>query len=105
MARDSQDLSPLQHPQGELHNRSLCTEEVNFNLLVLLFCFWIVKHVHFDSVTGSLVYYCMFLVLQEWVYYLNEGSQINISYSVTSPSSSSLVLVIVEGKIQFSGRS
>ncbi|KAL8526659.1 hypothetical protein ACS0TY_015751 [Phlomoides rotata] len=34
---------------------------------------------------------------KEWVYYLNEGSQINISYSVTSLSSSSLVLVIAEG--------
>ncbi|KAL8470798.1 hypothetical protein ACS0TY_033395 [Phlomoides rotata] len=34
---------------------------------------------------------------KEWVYYLNEGSQINIFYSVTSLSSSSLVLVIAEG--------
>ncbi|KAK6120264.1 hypothetical protein DH2020_045955 [Rehmannia glutinosa] len=33
---------------------------------------------------------------KEWVYYLNEGSQVNISYSVNSLSSSPLVLVIVE---------
>ncbi|CAK9139942.1 unnamed protein product [Ilex paraguariensis] len=34
---------------------------------------------------------------QEWLHFLNEGSQINVSYSV-SPSSSSLVFVIVQGK-------
>ncbi|KAL6520911.1 hypothetical protein OROGR_017480 [Orobanche gracilis] len=34
---------------------------------------------------------------KEWIYYLNEGSQISISYSVYSQSSSSLVLVIAEG--------
>lgn len=34
---------------------------------------------------------------KEWIFYLNEGSRINISYSVNSPRSSSLVLVIVEG--------
>ncbi|GFP92167.1 hypothetical protein PHJA_001360800 [Phtheirospermum japonicum] len=34
---------------------------------------------------------------KEWVYYLNEGSQINISYSVYSRRSSPLVLVIAEG--------
>ncbi|PKI51464.1 E3 ubiquitin-protein ligase APD2-like [Punica granatum] len=33
---------------------------------------------------------------KEWVFYLNEGSQINISYSVTTPGSS-LFLVIAEG--------
>uniref|UniRef100_A0A7C9EXS0 RING-type domain-containing protein n=1 Tax=Opuntia streptacantha TaxID=393608 RepID=A0A7C9EXS0_OPUST len=32
---------------------------------------------------------------KEWVHYLNEGSQINISYSV--PSSSSLIIVIAKG--------
>ncbi|KAK9668467.1 hypothetical protein RND81_13G062800 [Saponaria officinalis] len=32
---------------------------------------------------------------QEWVYFLNEGSQINISYSV--PTSSSLLLIIAKG--------
>ncbi|KAL0338189.1 UNVERIFIED_CONTAM: E3 ubiquitin-protein ligase APD2 [Sesamum angustifolium] len=34
---------------------------------------------------------------KEWIYYLNEGSQINISYSVDSLSSSSIILVIAEG--------
>ncbi|KAL0375335.1 UNVERIFIED_CONTAM: E3 ubiquitin-protein ligase APD2 [Sesamum radiatum] len=34
---------------------------------------------------------------KEWIYYLNEGSQINISYSVDSLSSSSILLVIAEG--------
>lgn len=32
---------------------------------------------------------------QEWVYYLNEGSQIGVSYNV--PSSSSLLLIIAKG--------
>ncbi|CAA0830564.1 SelT-like protein [Striga hermonthica] len=35
---------------------------------------------------------------KEWIYYLNEGSQISISYSVNSRSSSSLILVIAEGE-------
>ncbi|GER54425.1 RING/U-box superfamily protein [Striga asiatica] len=35
---------------------------------------------------------------KEWVYYLNEGSQISISYSVNSRSSSYLILVIAEGE-------
>ncbi|KAL0451024.1 UNVERIFIED_CONTAM: E3 ubiquitin-protein ligase APD2 [Sesamum latifolium] len=35
--------------------------------------------------------------VKEWIYYLNEGSQINISYSVDSLSSSSILLVIAEG--------
>lgn len=39
-----------------------------------------------------------FLLLQEWIYYLNEGSQINISYSVRPASSFPLSLVIAEGK-------
>ncbi|KAG8377025.1 hypothetical protein BUALT_Bualt09G0125200 [Buddleja alternifolia] len=34
---------------------------------------------------------------KEWIYYFNEGSQINISYTVNSLSSSSLVLVIAQG--------
>ncbi|XP_028102193.1 uncharacterized protein LOC114301432 [Camellia sinensis] len=34
---------------------------------------------------------------KDWVYILNEGSQINISYSVNSPSSSSLILIIAQG--------
>ncbi|KAL3617510.1 hypothetical protein CASFOL_037831 [Castilleja foliolosa] len=34
---------------------------------------------------------------KEWVYYLNKGSQINISYSVSSRRSSPIVLVIAEG--------
>ncbi|KAL7136238.1 hypothetical protein ABFS83_10G016400 [Erythranthe nasuta] len=34
---------------------------------------------------------------KEWLYYLNKGSEINISYSVGSLSSLSLVLVIVKG--------
>ncbi|XP_043724047.1 E3 ubiquitin-protein ligase APD2 isoform X3 [Telopea speciosissima] len=35
---------------------------------------------------------------KEWIYYLNEGSEINISYSVKSQSSSPLSLVIAKGK-------
>ncbi|KAH9602273.1 hypothetical protein KSS87_015679, partial [Heliosperma pusillum] len=32
---------------------------------------------------------------EEWVYFLNEGSQINISYNV--PTSSSLLLIVAKG--------
>lgn len=39
------------------------------------------------------------LVLQEWVHYLNGGSQINVSYSVTSWGFSSIGLVIAQGKV------
>ncbi|XP_043726029.1 E3 ubiquitin-protein ligase APD2-like isoform X2 [Telopea speciosissima] len=35
---------------------------------------------------------------KEWIYFLNEGSEINISYSVKSQSSSPLSLVIAKGK-------
>ncbi|XP_073016586.1 E3 ubiquitin-protein ligase APD2-like isoform X2 [Primulina eburnea] len=35
---------------------------------------------------------------KEWNFFLNKGSQINISYSVNSLSSSSVVLIIAEGK-------
>uniref|UniRef100_A0A5B6ZBZ8 E3 ubiquitin-protein ligase APD1-4 N-terminal domain-containing protein n=1 Tax=Davidia involucrata TaxID=16924 RepID=A0A5B6ZBZ8_DAVIN len=38
---------------------------------------------------------------KEWIYILNKGSQINISYSVNSPSSSSLVLLIAQGSESF----
>ncbi|XP_009796832.1 E3 ubiquitin-protein ligase APD2 isoform X1 [Nicotiana sylvestris] len=34
---------------------------------------------------------------KQWIYYLNQGSQINISYSVNSSSSHSLVLIIAQG--------
>ncbi|KAL2509986.1 RING/U-box superfamily protein [Forsythia ovata] len=34
---------------------------------------------------------------KDWIHFLNAGSQINISYNVNSPSSSSLVLVIAQG--------
>ncbi|XP_027067136.1 E3 ubiquitin-protein ligase APD2 isoform X1 [Coffea arabica] len=34
---------------------------------------------------------------KEWIYFLNEGSQVNVSYDVNSPSSSSLVFVIAQG--------
>ncbi|XP_047334608.1 E3 ubiquitin-protein ligase APD2-like [Impatiens glandulifera] len=34
---------------------------------------------------------------KEWTFVLNEGSQINISYSINSASSSSLILVIAQG--------
>ncbi|PIN09198.1 putative E3 ubiquitin ligase [Handroanthus impetiginosus] len=36
---------------------------------------------------------------KEWIFYLNEASQINISYSVYSLSPSSLILVIAEGNV------
>lgn len=38
---------------------------------------------------------------KEWIYILNEGSQINISYSVNSTSSSSLILIIAQGSEGF----
>ncbi|KAL6998424.1 hypothetical protein U1Q18_008550 [Sarracenia purpurea var. burkii] len=38
---------------------------------------------------------------KEWVYILNKGSQINISYSLNSPSSSSLILIIAQGSEGF----
>ncbi|KAK6943501.1 protein of unknown function DUF4792 [Dillenia turbinata] len=34
---------------------------------------------------------------KEWNYYLNQGSQVNISYTVNSSSSESLILVIAQG--------
>ncbi|XP_059305372.1 E3 ubiquitin-protein ligase APD2 isoform X2 [Lycium ferocissimum] len=34
---------------------------------------------------------------KQWIYYLNQGSQINISYSVKSSSSFALVLIIAQG--------
>ncbi|KAI8559636.1 hypothetical protein RHMOL_Rhmol04G0188800 [Rhododendron molle] len=37
----------------------------------------------------------------EWIYVLNEGSQINISYSVNSTSLSSLILIIAQGSEGF----
>lgn len=55
----------------------------------------------FNITKGSVIYLFMFLVLQEWVYHLNEGSQINISYSVASWGSSSVFLVLAEGNFQF----
>ncbi|PSS23822.1 E3 ubiquitin-protein like [Actinidia chinensis var. chinensis] len=38
---------------------------------------------------------------KEWIYVLNEGSQVNISYSVNSPSSSSLIIIIAQGSEGF----
>ncbi|XP_057498551.1 E3 ubiquitin-protein ligase APD2-like [Actinidia eriantha] len=38
---------------------------------------------------------------KEWIYVLNEGSQVNISYSVNSPSSSSLIVIIAQGSEGF----
>ncbi|XP_058212419.1 E3 ubiquitin-protein ligase APD2-like isoform X1 [Rhododendron vialii] len=38
---------------------------------------------------------------KEWIYVLNEGSQINISYSVNSTSLSSLILIIAQGSEGF----
>ncbi|KAH6776811.1 hypothetical protein C2S52_000083 [Perilla frutescens var. hirtella] len=40
---------------------------------------------------------------KEWVYYFNEGSQIDISYSVASWGSSLITLVIAEGYTELSG--
>ncbi|XP_057983454.1 E3 ubiquitin-protein ligase APD2 [Malania oleifera] len=34
---------------------------------------------------------------KKWTYFLNEGSQINVSYSVKSPSSNSVILAIAQG--------
>ncbi|KAI8523571.1 hypothetical protein RHMOL_Rhmol13G0084500 [Rhododendron molle] len=39
-----------------------------------------------------------FTLLLEWEYFLNQGSKVDISYSVKSPSSSPLSLVIAHGK-------
>ncbi|CAL5351490.1 unnamed protein product [Camellia sinensis] len=38
---------------------------------------------------------------KEWIYMLNMGSQINISYSVNSPSPSSIILIIAQGSEGF----
>ncbi|KAI7999112.1 E3 ubiquitin-protein ligase APD2 [Camellia lanceoleosa] len=38
---------------------------------------------------------------KEWIYMLNRGSQINISYSVNSPSPSSIILIIAQGSEGF----
>lgn len=62
---------------------------------------WKIISVVFNIVKGSVIYLFKFLVLQEWVYHLNEGSQINISYSVASWGSSSIFLVIAKGNFQF----
>ncbi|CAN0927929.1 E3 ubiquitin-protein ligase APD2 [Linum grandiflorum] len=42
----------------------------------------------------------LFYKFQEWVYHLNQGSEINISYSVNS-STSSVILVIAQGEDSF----
>lgn len=43
---------------------------------------------------------CMTILhlFQEWIFFLNKGSEVDISYSVKSPGSSSLSLVIAQGK-------
>nr|GMC81767.1 uncharacterized protein LOC109159226 [Ipomoea batatas] len=41
---------------------------------------------------------------KEWTYYFNAGSEISISYNVNSPSPSSLVLVIAQGKFELFSR-
>ncbi|KAG5515109.1 hypothetical protein RHGRI_036222 [Rhododendron griersonianum] len=40
----------------------------------------------------------IFTLLLEWEYFLNQGSKVDISYSVKSPSSSPLSLVIAQGR-------
>ena len=40
----------------------------------------------------------LFFLIQEWIYYLNAGSQINISYSVDIMGPS-LFVIIAEGKV------
>lgn len=59
----------------------------------------LLTHVCFKIVKGSVINIFIILILQEWVHYLNEGSQISISYSISSWSLSSIGLVIAEGKI------
>jgi hypothetical protein len=49
----------------------------------------------------ELNHFFLLLLIQEWIYVLNKGSQINISYSVNSPNYS-IFLIIAEGK--FSSR-
>ncbi|KAF8369568.1 hypothetical protein HHK36_032412 [Tetracentron sinense] len=45
------------------------------------------------------IYQIKFLILlQEWIYFLNEGSQLEISYSVKSQSSSPISLVIAQDR-------
>lgn len=62
---------------------------------------------HFASCLGLLirwiwmtVWSIIFRALQEWEYFLNQGSKVDISYSVKSPSSSPLSLVIAQGKFE-----
>ena len=85
MAGDSQDLSAFQYPQGQKHNE----------------CFYCSRiiHVYFNKIKGTVVYIFIPLFLQEWVHYLNEGSQINVSYSVSSWGFSSIGLIIAKGKV------
>lgn len=47
---------------------------------------------------------CIYFInyLQEWVYFLNEGSMVDIFYTIKSPSSSPLSLVIAQGDTFFS---
>ncbi|KAI8011281.1 hypothetical protein LOK49_LG06G02753 [Camellia lanceoleosa] len=42
----------------------------------------------------------VYLKSKEWAYFLNKGSKVNISYSVKSPSSAPLSLVIAQGSTE-----
>ncbi|KAI8523573.1 hypothetical protein RHMOL_Rhmol13G0084500 [Rhododendron molle] len=83
-----------------------------WSILIVLVTFWF-----FASMTVILGYYgseelplgpnCSRLMqanpffvqsIKEWEYFLNQGSKVDISYSVKSPSSSPLSLVIAHGK-------
>lgn len=56
--------------------------------VLLIRCIWMILCTQF------------ILALQEWEYFLNTGSSIDISYSVKSPSSTPLSLVIAQGKFK-----
>ena len=75
---------------SETHKTTLFSRNHKASLLALICCLFSSLLVLVDSVN--------FLVQQEWIYFLNEGSQVNVSYDVNSPSSSSLVFVIAQGK-------
>ncbi|KAE8704511.1 RING/U-box superfamily protein, putative isoform 4 [Hibiscus syriacus] len=57
-------------------------------IIVTLFCL--------NNLVLFMLLSCNFDVIQEWIHYLNRGSQVNISYNVNS-TSSSVFLVIAQG--------
>lgn len=80
---------------SETHNVSLPTDSHKESLV----CIWN------SSVFFSLEYIFFkfiaepFNIFQEWTYYLNKESQINVSYDIY-PSSTSIFLIIAQGMLK-----